>query len=178
MEARKVGTYGIAGITLAALIVSGLYLSGLQFPGFATKKGNLVVLLTDAPVDIDHLNITIDSLSVKLRNESWIPLPFLNDQNEVYFDLLALYNVTMELSDAKIPVGNYTKLRMTVKTANATLANNETLDLTVPPGHIDVIIKFEIESDDVTVVLVDMQADWVAISKSNHLRPVLKASVA
>ena len=177
MEARKVGTYGIAGITLAALIISGLYLSGLQFPGFAAERGNLVVLLTDAPVDIDHLNITIDSLSVKLKNESWIPLPFVDDQEEVYFDLLALQNVTMELSDAKIPAGNYTKMRMTIKTANATLANNETVDLTVPPGRIDVIIKFEIKSDDVTVVLVDMQPDWVAISKSNHLRPVLKASV-
>jgi len=178
MEARKVGTYGIAGITLAALIVSGLYLSGLQFPGFAAERGNLVVLLTDAPVDIDHLNITIDSLSVKLKNESWIPLPLVDDKDELYFDLLALYNVTMKLSDAKIPVGNYTKMRMTVKTANATLANNKTVDLTVPPGHIDVIIKFEIKSDDVTVVLVDMQPDWVAISKSNHLRPVLKASIA
>ncbi|MDH5636599.1 MAG: DUF4382 domain-containing protein [Candidatus Bathyarchaeota archaeon] len=178
METRKLGTYGIAGITLAALMVSGLYLSGVQFPGFATEKGNLVVLLTDAPVDIDHLNITIDSLSVKLENESWIDLPLVNDQDEIYFDLLALYNVTMKLSNAKIPVGNYTKMRMTIKTANATLANNETVDLTVPPGHIDVIIKFEIESDDVTVVLIDMQADWVAISNNNRLRPVLKASVA
>ena len=177
MEARKVGIYGIAGIALAALMVSGLYLSGVQFPSSATQTGNLIVLLTDAPVDIDHLNITIDSLSVKLKNESWIDLPFVNGKTEVYFDLLALYNVTMELSDAEIPVGNYTKMRMTIKTANATFAGGETVDLTVPPGHIDVIIKFEIESDDVTVVLVDMQPDWVAISQSNHFRPVLKASI-
>ncbi len=178
MENRKLGTYGIVGITLALLIVSGLYLSGLQFPRFAAETGKLVVLLTDAPIEIDHLNITIDSLSVKLENESWIDLPFVNDNTEVYFDLLALYNVTMELSDAEIPVGNYTKIRMTVKTANATLATGETVDLNVPPGHIDVKIKFEIESDDVTVVLIDMQVDWVAISESNNLRPVLKASIA
>ena len=178
METGKIGIYAVAGVTLAVLIVSGLYLSGLQFPGFATQRGNLVVLLTDAPVDIDHLNITIDSLSVKLENESWIDLPFVDAKTEVYFDLLALYNVTMELSDAEVPVGNYTKMRMTVKTANATFATGETVDLIVPPGHIDVIIKFEVEFDDVTVVLVDMQADWVAISNSNRLRPILKASVA
>jgi hypothetical protein len=169
MEARKVGIYGFAGVALAALMVSGLYLSGVQFPSFAAQTGNLVVLLTDAPVDIDQLNVTIDSLSVKLENESWIDLPFVNGKTEVSFDLLALYNVTMELSDAEIPVGNYTKMRMTIKNANATFASNET---------VDVIIKFEIESDDVTVVLVDMQADWVAISNNNRLRPVLKASVA
>ena len=178
MEARKVGIYGFAGVALAALMVSGLYLSGVQFPSFATQTGNLVVLLTDAPVDIDQLNVTIDSLSVKLENESWIDLPFVNGKTEVSFDLLALYNVTMELSDAEIPVGNYTKMRMTIKNANATFADGETVDLIVPPGHVDVIIKFEIESDDVTVVLVDMQADWVAISNNNRLRPVLKASVA
>ena len=106
------------------------------------------------------------------------PLSFANSENEVYFDLLAFYNGrTLELSTGVIPIGNYTKLQMTIKTANATFATGETVNLTVPSGHIDVIIKFEIESDDVTVVLIDMQADWIAISNNNRLRPVLKASV-
>ena len=104
-------------------------------------------------------------------------MPFIDDVDEVYFDLLKLFNVTMKLSIAEMPAGNYTKMRMTIKTANATFANGDTVDLTVPPGKIDIIIHFEIEHDDTTVVLIDMQADWVAISKNNHLRPVLKASV-
>jgi len=160
------------------LIISGVYLSGVRFPSITAQKGTLIVLLTDAPVNITHLNITIDSFSVNLENESWIDIPFVDNEDEVYFDLLQLYNVTMELSVAEIPAGNYTKMRMTIKTANATFANGDTPDLTVPPDKIDIIIQFEIEHDDTTVVLIDMQADWVAISQNNSLRPVLKASVA
>ncbi len=178
MEARKVGLYAATGILLAAIIISGLYLSGVQFPSLTAQTGTLVVLLTDAPVNVTHLNITIDSFSVHLENESWIDIPFVDNKDEVYFDLLELYNVTMELSVAEITAGNYTKMRMTIKTANATFANGDTAELTVPPGHVDIIIHFEIESDDTTVVLIDMEADWVAISENNSLRPVLKASVA
>jgi len=65
-----------------------------------------------------------------------------------------------------------------LKKKNATFASGDPVELTVPPGHIDIIIHFEIESDDTTVVLIDMEADWVAISENNSLRPVLKASVA
>ena len=174
---RRFGLNAVAGVVIAATIVLAMFASGVQFPSFATQTGTLVVLLTDAPVNVTHLNITIDSFFVKLENESWIDMPFVNGKDEVYFDLLALYNVTMELSDAEIPVGNYTKMRMTIKTANATLASGETVDLTVPPGHIDVIIHFEVEPAETTVLLVDMEADWVAISKNNSLRPVLTASV-
>ena len=178
MEARKIGLYAGTGIVLAALMISGLYISGVRFPSLTVQTGTLIVLLTDAPVNVTHLNVTIDSFSVNLENESWIDIPFVDNKDEVYFDLLQLYNVTMELSVAEIPAGNYTKMRMTIKTANATFANGDTVDLTVPPGKIDIIIHFEIEHDDTTVVLIDMQADWVAISQNNSLRPVLKASVA
>jgi hypothetical protein len=178
MEARKIGLYAGTGIVLAALMISGLYISGVRFPSLTAQTGTLIVLLTDAPVNVTHLNVTIDSFSVNLENESWIDIPFVDNKDEVYFDLLQLYNVTMELSVAEIPAGNYTKMRMTIKTANATFANGDTVDLTVPPGKIDIIIHFEIEHDDTTVVLIDMQADWVAISQNNSLRPVLKASVA
>jgi len=177
-KGKRICLYAIAGILLAALMVSGVYMSGVRFPSVTAQTGTLVVLLTDAPVNITHLNITIDSFSVHLENESWIDVPFVDDKDEVYFDLLELYNVTMELSVAEIAAGNYTKMRMTIKTANATFASGDSVDLTVPPGHIDVIIHFEIVSDDTTVVLIDMEADWVAISHNNRLRPVLKASVA
>jgi len=175
---RRIGLCAITGIVLAALIISGVYLSGVRFPSITAQKGTLIVLLTDTPVNITHLNITIDSFSVHLKNESWIDIPFVDNKDEVYFDLLQLCNVTMELSVAEIPTGNYTKMRMTIKTANATFANGDTVDLTVPPEKIDIIIHFEIEHDDTTVVLIDMQADGVAISQNNSLRPVLKASVA
>jgi len=67
---------------------------------------------------------------------------------------------------------------MVITTANATFADGRILNLTVPPEHIDVIVHFEIKPGASTTVILDMQADWVAISQSGNLRPVLKATVS
>jgi hypothetical protein len=184
-EFRRVGLYAAIGILIAGLIIAGVFLSGAQFPSitspvFKAQTGTLIVLLTDAPVNLTKLNVTIGNLSAHSVEEGWINLPFVNDEEEVSFNLLALQNVTMELSIAEIPVGNYTKMRMTIKNANATFANgdSEPVPLTVPSGHIDIIIHFEIESNGTTVLLIDMEPDWVAISKTNRLRPIFKADVS
>ena len=51
-------------------------------------------------------------------------------------------------------------------------------ELRVPPERIDVIARFTIDSRNPVVVLIDMEPDWIAISKSGNLRPVLKATVS
>lgn len=179
---RRVGLYAATGVLIAVLVIAGVFLSGVQFPSIPSIKaqtGTLIVLLTDAPVNLTYLNVTIDSFSVHRVKEGWIPLQFDSGKTEVSFNLLDLYNETMKLTNATIPTGNYTKMRMTIKNATATFTNGEpcTENLTVPPGHIDIIIHFEIESDDIDVVLIDIQPDWAAISKNNRFRPVLKASL-
>jgi hypothetical protein len=68
---------------------------------------------------------------------------------------------------------------MKIEAANATKTGGEIIeDLKVPSGKIDIIIRFEIDSDETTYLLIDMEADWVAISQSNRLRPIFKATVA
>lgn len=184
-DMRRVGVYGVAGILVAVLIVASFVVGGSQFPSirlpiFASNMGALVVKLTDAPVDLEHLNVTISSVSalrVEHDGETWEELAFVNGVSEFYVDILKLQNVTRDLSITEIPAGNYTKLRMTVTQANATYSSGETVDLIVPPGHIDVIVHFEVKAGQTTRVIVDMQADWVAISQSRRLRPVLKATV-
>ncbi len=179
-EIRKVGVYGVSGVLLAILIISSLVFSGLRLPTFIPNTGTLIVKLTDAPVELTHLNVTIDSISalrVEHGEEEWEELSFVDDVSEVYVDILALQNVTEDLSVTEITPGNYTKLRMTIATANATYVGGETVDLKVPPGRIDVIVHFEVKAGETTKILVDMTADWVSISQSQRLRPVLKASI-
>jgi hypothetical protein len=179
---RIIGLRAAAGFIIAITIILAVFASGIQLPTVRARTGTLTVLLTDAPADLKHLNITIDSLAVLNvddTDENWIDLSFVGEDEEVYFDLLALYDVTMELSTEEIPAGTYTKLRMTIKTANATKTGGEIIDpLEVPPGKLDIIIHFEIKAEDTTVLLIDMEADWVAISQSNRLRPVFKATIA
>lgn len=181
---QQIGQRVAVGIIASVVIIAAVFASGIQLPSQQTtqpptaQKGTLVVLLTDAPVDLEHLNITITNLAVKnIEAENWTDIPFLNNITEWYTDLLALQNVTEELSITQIPEGNYTKIRMQVTTANATYTDGETQELEVPPGKIDIIIKFEIQTNKTTHLLIDMQAEWTAISESGNLRPIFKASV-
>jgi len=177
---RRMGLYAAAGVLIAVLVIAGVFLSGMEFPSFPGVKaetGTLIVLLTDAPVNLTYLNLTIDSFSVHSVEEGWIPLEFDSGKTEVTFNLLDLYNETMKLTNATIPAGNYTKMRMSIKNASATYDDGKFANLTVPSGKIDIIIHFELESEDIDVVLIDIEPDWAAISKTNRLRPVLKASL-
>ena len=177
---KKLGIRVAAGFIVGITIIFAVLASGVQLPTVKAEKGTLVVLLTDAPVELKHLNITISNISVQnidSEEETWVDIPFVDGVTEWYTDLLALQNVTEELSVTQIPDGNYTKVRMTVTTANATYTDGTTTDLRVPPGHLDIIIAFRIEAGKTTHLLIDMQADWVAISKSGNLRPIFKASV-
>jgi hypothetical protein len=178
---HKIGLYITIGVTAAALIIAAIFASGMQFPsiyGPHSRTGTLSVSIMDAPADLDHLNVTINALYVHNDdNDAWIKLDFIGDVDNVYFDLLALRNVTKELSDFPMPIGNYSKIRLDIEAANATLNDESTMDLRVPPEHIDVIVSFQILEDQTTNVLLDMQVDTVAISQSGNLKPVLKATV-
>ncbi len=139
----------------------------------------------DKPVELKHLNITIDSLSIKrVENdtERWIDLELLGG-DPIYFDLLALQNVTVVLSDTQIPAGNYTKMKMHVLTANATYPDGETVELRkVPSEHIQVLLKphLEMRSDDSIKVIIDLEPDTakISISQSLNLKPTMKAMVS
>lgn len=182
---RIVGIYGAVGVLVAALIIAGIMIAGvtipsLRLPTFTPNTGTLIIKLTDAPVDLEHLNITIDSvLAQRVGNntETWENLTFIEGVSEVYFDLLTLRDVTMDLSITEIPSGNYTMIKMHIKTANATYVGGGNVTLTVPSEYVRVIVHFEVKRGEETTVLIDMVPDWVAISKSNRLRPVLKATV-
>ncbi len=63
---------------------------------------------------------------------------------------------------------------MEVSTASAIYADGSTVDLIVPPGHLDVIVKLEIKAEEATTLLVDMAGH---INQTNRLAPVLKAMV-
>jgi len=174
----KIILYAVAGVLVSLIIVAAMFASGIQFPGTGPpavkiQAGTLMILLTDAPVDLTHLNVTISSFSI-LNDTGETSLPFVDAKDEVSFDLLTLDNVTETISSSPVPVGNYTKMRMTITEANATFQDNSTMPLRVPSGKIDIIAHFEIKNAGVTVILIDMQADWVAISQSGNLRPVFK----
>ena len=180
---KKIGLYAITGIAVAIILIAAIFISGIQFPNFGSKNssgktGTLAVSIMDAPADLANLNVTVNALYIHNDdNDSWLQLNFTGGVSSIYFNLLALSNVTKELSTLPMPVGNYSKIRLDVQAANATLNDGITENLTVPPGHIDVIVAFQIKADQTTNLLLDMQVDTASISHSGNLKPVMKATV-
>ncbi|PVX25567.1 MAG: hypothetical protein CW716_07785, partial [Candidatus Bathyarchaeum sp.] len=169
-----------AGIIIAVTIIVAVFASGIRLPTTQIDIGRLTVLLKDAPVDVDELWITITELEVHKTGENagWIPIDFLQDQENVTFNLLEYQDEeVLNLADIEISSGNYTKIRMSVIKAQAwyyqeaqeTEQEIEKIDLKVPSGKIDVITKFTITGGENVVVLIDMEPDYVSISHSNNL---------
>jgi len=190
-EIRDIGIFAATGILVAVLIIAGVVAGGIRFPslklpGIVYNRGTLIVKLTDAPVQLEHLNVTITSLSIHKAmddQEAWVDLapPFVNGKQNVSVDLLELVNVTRDIAKVDIDPGNYTKIRIGIEEAKAKYEGAEDWEVVrVPPGkdppaHIDVIVHFEIEDDEEVMLLIDVTAEWIAISNSGNLRPVLKA---
>jgi len=188
---RHTGFLGAVGILVAILIIAGIVAGGMRFPslklpGIVYNKGTLIVKLTDAPVELEHLNVIITSLSIHKAmddQEAWVDLapPFVNGKEKVSVDLLELVNVTRDIAKVEIDPGNYTKIRMSIEEAKAKYEGAEDWEVVKvpprkdPPAHIDVIVHFKIEDDEEVILLIDVTAEWIAISNSGNLRPVLKA---
>ena len=103
---------------------------------------------------------------------------------DTYFDLLKLENVTMDLAISEgILIGNYTKIRLQIVTANAILGDNRTIELSVPPGHIDLKTHFEIKKNATTNLIIDIMFDKIKIAergnsgKPANLNPQFKVIV-
>jgi hypothetical protein len=180
---RTVGLRVAAGFLVAITIIVAVFAAGIQLPSTKIETGRLTVLLKDAPVELAELWINITDLGVhKVDGEDggWITLDFSGEADFLYFDLLEYQDdKVLDLASVEIATGTYNRIRMTIENANAIKTNGDIIDpLEVPPGHVDVITKFDIENGQNVVVLIDMEPDWVAISKNNNLRPVLKASIS
>jgi len=185
-EIRDIGIFAAVGILVAVLIIAGVVAGGLRFPSLrlpsmVSDKGTLIIKIMDKPVELKHLNITIDWVKIQDQDENWINLT-IKDGVPFYFDLLALYNVTETLSETPIPAGNYTMIKMHVLTANATYPDGNNATLRVPSDVIKVPLKphIQMESEGSVTVIIDLQPDdlkTIAISQSLNLRPVIRATV-
>jgi hypothetical protein len=185
---RSLGLRAFAGVLAATLIIVGVLWSGVNLPTsennphLGTQQGTLTVLLIDAPVELDQLTVNITQLEVHRVGEDdsegeWILL--WEDEQGIIFDLLDLQDGnSLQLASGELEAGNFSKIRMFVSEANATYINDPIpIPLKVPSEKIDVIVKFEIKEGENVIVIIDMEADWIAISNRMTFRPVLKATV-
>jgi len=185
--AKKVGLRMAAGVLVAITIIVAVFASGITLPSMETKTGILTVLLTDAPVDLESLYLTISGLEVQrvVDDEDtgegvWETL--VSEGDVPRFDLLKLQDgKTLELASETITVGTYNKIRLYISEENPPIAiykdttnYPDPVTLNIPSNKIDVITNFTLEEGEAETVLLDMQPDYVAISNSGNLRPIVK----
>ena len=177
---RTIGLRVAAGFLAAITIIVAVFAAGITLPSQEVRTGRLTVLLTDAPVDLEKLMITITDLEVHQVDEEdgeWITL--IKD-DKITFDLLEYQEgKTLNLASVEIAAATYNKIRLYIFEAEAYYTEDpETgISLNVPPDKIDVVTKFELEPEGSKIVTIDMEPDWVHI-KNNNLRPVLKATIS
>jgi hypothetical protein len=97
---------------------------------------------------------------------SWVPVPISGGIQQ--FDLLKLQGVTRDLALGNLPVGNFSKIRLRIDAANATLGDGSKINLKVPSGHIDLQVSFEIEAGKTTSLVIDIIVDSVQIAEAGQ----------
>lgn len=168
-------------LILLALTVIALYTLPTLIPLLLPKKtGTLIVEVTDAPVhSLKHLNISIDGVEAQKEDGGWATLEIVNAS----FDLLKLQNTTSTLAIGELEPGNYSKIRMHIVEANATLGDETIIPLNVPPEHIDIQVQFEIKPGGKTTLIIDIEIDKIQIAENAisgrpaNLNPQFKTKV-
>lgn len=173
------------GFLMAVSIISSMSALPVIFPNLMANTGTLIVKITDAPVELSNLFLTIDGIEVQDESGGWTLLPLISGGEEgLHFDLLQFESTTMDAATGELEAGEYNSIRMSVKTASARLIDSDIdIPLRVPSEKIKVIVQFTIEEGEDTTVILDIQVDStemsiaIANNAEHNLRPVVTATV-
>jgi Domain of unknown function (DUF4382) len=144
-------------------------------PSTPTTLGTLRLFLTDQPVDLKQVWVTITDIEVHKTGGTWIHFAASGDS----IDLLTLEGRQTLLEAAPLEQGKYTGIRFFVSEGHIIDADDERCELKVPSGKIHIPVDFNIEEGSETSILLDFDAEKsvhvVRTGKKEHcnLRPVI-----
>jgi hypothetical protein len=140
-----------------------------------TQFGMLKLSLTDQPVGLKEVWVSITNIEVHKTSEAWISFDASGDS----VDLLTLQNREQVLQSAPLDPGSYTGIRLDVTEGHIIDASGERCDLKIPSGKVEIPLNFTIDSGKETDVVLDFQADKsVHVVETGHngqciMRPVI-----
>jgi hypothetical protein len=107
-------------------------------------------------------------------NDSWITV----SNETLTFSLLDLQDVEAVLSDATLPIGKYTQIRIAVTKAVA-IINNQSVALVVPSSKLRLVGNFDIEPNKTSLATIDFLVDKSVkqVGDKYMLKPVIKLSI-
>ena len=140
-----------------------------------SQSGMLKLSLTDKPIDLDEVWVTITNIEVHKTGGNWISFDASGDS----VDLLTLENREQVLQSAQLDEGKYTGIRLEVSEGHIIDADGERCNLKIPSGSIKIPLNFNIEAGNETNVVLDFNAEKsVHVVHTGHneqciMRPVI-----
>ena len=158
-------------ITLMAMVATAPITGCGGGGNSAAPATGLQIKLTDAPGDFQHVNVTISEVSVVDDSDN---IKVVNS-NPQTFDLLALQNVDKVIGTADLPPGQYSQIRLKVKSASLVDNTGKTFDLKVPSGSqtgLKLVDSFVINANQLTSITLDFDAAQSIVRTGNvHSAP-------
>ena len=174
-------------------------------PGFGTVE----VYVTDAPPDRDVTAVLLTVSSLKIHKASaeheqqqsgsgnatqqqpgsentthqegdgeWITIDI--SDNMTTFDLLQIKGIEEFFGSAEVEAGKYTQLRLVVEKAEVSLGGEAPQEARLPSGELKIVRPFYISTGEVTMLLLDFDAERSVIvtgSGKVQVKPVVKLSI-
>jgi hypothetical protein len=185
-------------LTLLFLIAIVAGLAACSSSTTTASRGNVSVLLTDAPIDLSGVkavNVTLTDMILYPPEADGMPDGSGGTPMEMQ-KIVAGAGLTLNLLDyrngktvviatADVPPGSYSRLRMEIAsaelvTAGATAEDPDQVDpIFVPSGKVDIPVAFTVTAGDTTTVTLDFDAAMsVQVNSTNGqhsyiLRPVI-----
>jgi hypothetical protein len=206
-DPKRVVVFGAAGLLLSALLITAFQFMPASIlpdvpviPDVPTElaKGLLIIKVRDKPVaELKELWIKVDEVRVhRVTEEDDGESPWIEDVlliKDESFDLLALTtdDLAEYIAAAELPAGDYTEIRLHIynnpddpedpDNPYAVIEEDgvpsEVPLRVVANGWLKVKIRFTLEEEEVTTVIVDIQVQEKSIVNSKKLHPVVKAKV-
>jgi hypothetical protein len=144
------------------------------------RTGMLQLFLTDKPIDLKEVWVTITDIQVHKTGENWINFDASGDS----VDLLTLVNREQLLQSKPLEAGTYTGIRLQVSDGHIVDADGNRCDLKIPSGKVEIPLNFKIEAGNNEEVVLDFNAEKsVHVTQTGHngqciLRPVIHVKSA
>jgi len=168
---------------LITLLISLLFIASCSQDNSVdsgNRTGMLQLFLTDKPIALKEVWVTITDIQVHKTGENWINF----DANGHSVDLLTLKNREQLLQSAPLQAGKYTGIRLEVTDGHIIDAAGNRCDLKIPSGKVEIPMNFDINTESNAEIVLDFGADKsVQVTQTGHnqqciLRPVIEAQFA
>jgi hypothetical protein len=177
-DKRKVLTFGVAGVVMAALLILVFAPTQIEvginptvalqeIPGF----GFQFVKMSSEQADLVQLYITLSDFEIKKQDGSWVEA----SEGNISLNLLRGKKISFGGQVENLNIGNYTAIRFRVvrgmEFSNATLSNGVIIAVDVPSLKVELNpVSFEID-EQTESLLLDLQTGSGMLS--NYMLPEL-----